>query len=56
MFQFTDIDLTGLTEDQVLGRAQEHFAYMENRFGSPVVTMQEAIETVISSQIENLQG
>lgn len=56
MFRFDYIKYTGLTEAEVLTRAQELFEEINQRFPGCGYWLQEAIDSVIDSAIEYNQG
>ena len=55
-FKFNYINLTGLTEAEVLVRAKRHKKEMEKHFYKGVITMQESIDGIIDAFIEHNQG
>lgn len=56
MIKFDYIELTGLTKEEILDRAQSSLKYMESRFGKGCMTLQDCIYSTIDAAAEYAQG
>lgn len=56
MLKFDYIESTGLSQDEILRRANKLFKYLSDRFGEEYINLQYCIDSVIDSAIEYAQG